>query len=404
MRAPLWLAALLLAGGCNENRPLPADLGGSAKELGPSDLRGDRTAADRAADRMLPDTRPRPPAKWEKAASMTAPRRNHTATLLLDGTVLVVGGRDWEGVDSAERYDPKTDTWSAAGKLATAHWGHEAVLLKDGRVLVVGGCKGAESYDCMVQVGSELYDPKTNAWQKVAQAFHERIAHAASLLNDGRVLVAGGTGAQSQVLGLEIYDAATNTWSSPVATLAVARQHLTATLLPTGKVLLAAGWDAAAPKFHPSLEVFDPTNGSLTTLASTLAEARAGHTATLLPDGRVLIVGGYCDPKGRISCTVKNAELYDSSSDKVSNAGSIGTNRYAHDAVLLADGRALVTGGVLHAKLAALFDGKLMSWSSAPPMAEERIEHASVRLGERVLVTGGASSAVTNASAEIFTP
>src|SRR3954468_17754170 len=130
---------------------------------------------------------------FQNAASLLTPRRAHTATLLQNGKVLVVGGlvtnqNQSEGLATAELYDPATGSWAFTGSLSGARYGHSATLLADGTVLVAGGTNLND-----VLVGSaEIYNPATGLWHSVGNLTTARRAHSASLLPSGKVLVAGG--------------------------------------------------------------------------------------------------------------------------------------------------------------------------------------------------------------------
>ena len=147
------------------------------------------------------------PGQWEFTGSLNTARSYHTATLLLDGKVLVVGGANTVALASAELYDPASGTWSFTGSLNTARYGHTATLLLDGKVLVVGG-----AVNSVALASAEIYDPTTGTWAATADLTDARFGHTATLLSTGKVLVAGG-GAERLVGSTEVYDPATGTWS-----------------------------------------------------------------------------------------------------------------------------------------------------------------------------------------------
>jgi hypothetical protein len=223
-----------------------------------------------------------PTLAWTTAAPLATARAGHTATLLRDGSILVVGGRDGSGtpVATAERYDPRTRRWADAGAPSSPRVGHTATLLGDGSVLVAGGV-GAGPH--------ELYDPSSNGWSTApAQAGSGRAFHTATPLLDGRVLLAGGVDGADAPLASAALWAPDGAVSAP-APLAGARAHHAAVLLPTGHVLVAGGSGAGGPA--ASAELFDPATGTWATVPG-MAVARSSFALTLLPDGGALAVGG----------------------------------------------------------------------------------------------------------------
>lgn len=173
---------------------------------------------------------------------MSGPRADHTATLLRDGRVLVVGGFP-SGLHPAEIFDPIALTWTPSPIHATRYY-HTATLLADGRVLVVGGIGGN---------GAEIFDPASGTWSLTNPPIHERSRHTATLLDNGLVLVAGGAGSGNTA---ELYDPATGTWF-PTGNLNNGRSNHTATLLPTGQVLVAGGVGPGGEYFTVT-ELYEP--------------------------------------------------------------------------------------------------------------------------------------------------
>ncbi|HEY5429637.1 MAG TPA: MFS transporter, partial [Solirubrobacteraceae bacterium] len=188
---------------------------------------------------------------WSSAGSMGMARAAHTATLLPDGKVLVAGGQDGAGnvTATAELYDPASNTWSPAGSLATAREQQTATLLPDGRVLVAGGYVPGD-----VTAAAELYDPASNSWSPAASMSTPRAGDTATLLSDGSVLIAGGTASVSSGAGelasAELYDPASDSWSS-AGSMTTARTEDTATLLSDGRVLVAGGLNSSAELYTP---------------------------------------------------------------------------------------------------------------------------------------------------------
>jgi N-acetylneuraminic acid mutarotase len=262
---------------------------------------------------------------------------HNTATLLPSGKVLVAGGDLGDSpFDSAGLYDATTGTWSITGHLNAERASHTATLLPNGKVLVVGGF----DYDYDDSLNSaELYDPATGTWSSTGSLNTPRVYHTATLLPNGKVLVAGGFDGglfdrNHALNSAELYDPATGTWSS-TGNLNTVRLAHTATLLPGGKVLVAGGSadnDSRTNNNLNTAELYDPATGTWS-IAANLIIASSNHTATLLPSGRVLVVGG------------DSAELYDPATDTWSSTANLNTTRTSHTATLLPNGKVLVTSG-----------------------------------------------------------
>jgi hypothetical protein len=222
--------------------------------------------------------------------------------LLANGKVLVVGG-DQHGspLASAELYDPASGTWTATGSLFFARAFHTATLLPNGKVLIVGGF--AASGGGGILASTELYDPVLRTWAATGNLGVARFEHTATLLPNGKVLVAGGLGTGGFPGSAELYDPILGTWTA-TGSLATSRQNHTATLLANGKVLVVGGQlvDGGGPL--AGADLYDPASGTWTATGSLIA-ARYDHTATLLFNGQVLVAGGYDD-----SAYLASAELY----------------------------------------------------------------------------------------------
>ena len=281
---------------------------------------------------------------WNRTADLNTDRNTHTATLLQNGKVLVAGGfscgpppQSCFGLNGAELYDPATGTWTGTGNLNRIRDGHTATLLPNGKVLVVSGDENGNS--------AELYDPNTGTWSNTGSLNTGRFQHTATLLQNGKVLVAGGEnpgGARSALNSAELYDPATGTWSN-TGNLNTARELHTATLLSNGKVLVASGFvDFGLGRVTNSAELYDPDTGTWSSTGN-LNQGRAFHTATLLTGGKVLVAGGFfVDGLPNIT---NSAELYDPATGTWSNTASLNNGRRFHTATLLQNGRVLASGG-----------------------------------------------------------
>ena len=242
------------------------------------------------------------------------------------------------------------------------------------------------------------------AWHAAGSLVQGRYAHTATLLATGKVLVAAGTTNTCCLASAELYDPVTNTWSAG-GNLATARNSHAATLLPNGKVLVTGGSDQATFGFA-SAELYDPTSNAWSPAAS-LATGRLEHTATLLGSGKVLVVGGI--DAGGVGLT--SAELYDPATNTWSAGASLATGRYLHSATLLSNGKVLVAGGDQTGTFTGLvsaefYDPVTNTWTAAGSLVTARFDHSATLLpnGE-VLVAGGYGSGSAHlASAELYDP
>jgi Galactose oxidase, central domain len=333
--------------------------------------------------------------------SLTTARSGHTATLLLDGRVLVAGGSPGE-LASAELYDPTSGTWTPTGSLTKGRTLHTATLLPDGKVLVAGGFDGTFS-----MVSAELYDPASGTWTPTGNLATERESHTATLLSSGLVLIVGGIAAGSDyIVGIhasaELYDPVSGTWAA-TSSLAAARTDHTAILLPNGQELVAGGFNDISG-YLTSAEIYDPQSGTWSDTGN-LATERKNHAATLLPNGQGLVAGGE-GTNGYLA----SAELYDLVSGTWTATGSLATARRDHTATLLPDGRALVIGGsdgTTFLASAELYDSASGAWTAAGNLFTTRWDHTATLLPNgKVLVAGGFNNSISHylSSAELYDP
>ncbi len=261
------------------------------------------------------------------------------ATRLGNGEVLVIG------VGAAELYDPGSRTFRLAAPVVTERYGYTAALLEDGRVLIVGGVGPKSDEDFLAS--AEIYDPTTGKFTATGSMHTAREDATATLLADGRVLIAGGDqgvcgacGYINILASAEIYDPATGRFSA-IGSMTTARTWHTATALADGRVLISGGFGSKSPALA-SAEIYDPKSGAFSA-AGSMTTPRRSHTATRLQDGRVLIVGGFAE--GAFPPDLNSAEIYDPATATFSPAGSMHALRFEHSATLLADGRVLIAGG-----------------------------------------------------------
>jgi len=341
---------------------------------------------------------------WTAPASMSTARTAHTATVLTSsGRVLVAGGANGSGpLRSVERYDPGADTWVPLAPMGSGRSGHTATELADGRVLVAGGTTGAtaEVYDRAADrwtstgamkaahsghgaarltngrvlvadhTSAELFNPATGTWSSTGP-----LPQFGSVEDDERVtsgpyldgLLALPSGRALAVLSREItelpqcpgvcssswaetatleYRTSTNQWAER-PDMKRQRARTTVAKLSSGRILVAGGitggifGDDCATG---ATEVYDPSTQEWLERDGMTAD-RTRHAATLLPDGRVLVSGGFDAGCDDASPTLSSAELYDPDVLGFTNAASMGQGRRDHEAVRLGNGRVLVVGG-----------------------------------------------------------
>jgi hypothetical protein len=331
---------------------------------------------------------------------MNARRLHHTATLLLDGRVLMAGGIDQETsgsavLASAELYDPATGRFSPTGSMAEPRLNHTATRLPDGRVLIAGGIGSGDTPDEIK--AAELYDPATGKFSETGPLPDASGAYYAAALLDGRVLVVGfqGSGSNRRPFAA-VYDPTAGRFDATSALPEVlwdTRPGLT-TLLD-GQVLWAGGEDATGTP-HSSAYLYDPKTGQWSGTGS-MTQARSGHTATLLADGRVLFIGGALVADGATS-----AEIYDPKTGKSGKSGSLGPRRLmgGWTATLLIDGRVLIAGDS-DSTSAELYDPKTGRFSATESMKwPHRFPTATLLLDGRVLIAGGSEMSL----AELYQP
>ena len=347
---------------------------------------------------------------WSPATNMGNIRYGHTATLLLNGRVLVVGG--WTGsayLSGAEIYDPATNTWtSTSNSMTTSRYVHNATLLSDGRVLVTGG------YNMLTGGGSlnsaEIYDPATGpngTWSETTFLSAARHYHTATLLPNSKVLVSGGSSNTACLDSAELYDPIAKTWTPTSNNLNAVRALHSASLLPNGKVLVTGGYNSLSPSQSPldSAEVFHTGIRALQSSTASLPVPIGQPSSTLLPDGRVLSTGGY----NGISA-LDGVEIYNYAEGVWNITGSLTNGRYYHQATLLSDGKVLVSGGAnggTSLDSAELYDPGAGTWSETGSLISTRSEHTATLLPNgKVLVAGGYLDYLNDvrSSAELYDP
>jgi len=409
-----WLAAvalLVMVSACDDDSSTPDVLQPDAPV---ADGGPDGPAPDGPArDGPLAVDAPAKPTGWYPVTGVAPTGTFHTATLLDDGRVLVTGG-DVE--DPAPRtlkqawiYDPASSTFAGAGEMGIARVFHTATLLPDGKVLVVGG----ENENDDALASTEIFDPgkpAASAWSAGPALPGPRTRHVAVRLDSGEVLIAGGVDLVAYPFvvldSLAIYSPQSGSFKLPAAALQQKRYRHAACLLTSGKVLLAGGYDS---DYLDSLEIYDPGSGTGTLLTVKLSYARIVPTLTRLKSGQVLIVGGS-------AYQVQNDELYDPATNTVKPLSHPGGPPAFHQAVLLNDGRVLVvggqeanpSGGISHMTKSLAYDpAGGGAWVPLPDLNVGRVFHTATLLKNgTVLAVGGQfgkSKTFVN-TAELFYP
>lgn len=356
---------------------------------------------------------------WATTGSMKTARCCQTATLLQNGQVLVAGGFNGNVLASAQLYNTSTGRWSATGSLKVARNGGTATLLNNGQVLVVGGSDAAINSIA----DAELYNPATGQWTVTGSLSTARDAHTATLLSNGQVLVAGGlniSGSSSVILSsAELYDPATGKWTR-AASMSVAREQHTATLLNNGQVLVAAGFGVIGVPGQPegslsSAELYDPSKGQWTATGS-LNTARYGHAAVLLANGEPLVLDGV-DQGSAGTFNLQSTELYNPSTGKWTlNGNTFQSGNGGFSVTMLNTGKVLIAGGIVgvypHTFVTAaaeLYDPSTGTSASTGSLNTARETHTATLLQNgQVLAAGGENvvNSKTNylSSAELYTP
>ncbi len=349
---------------------------------------------------------------WSPTGSMTAGRVDQGVALLPSGKVLVVGGYSTGNDLLADLYDPATGAFTSVGPMRADHGANpSATLLNNGLVLIVGGTNTPSA--------AELYDPVAGSFTAIGQTVQPHgWFHTATLLKDGRVLIVGGLAMQGvgntggvgdSNAGAEIYDPTAGTFAK-TGPMAVNRNGHTSTLLADGRVLVAGGQEFganAAPNgvLFDTAEIYDPPTGTFS-LAGAMQATRTDFFAVLLSNGQVLVGGGF-------GSAGASAELFNPATGQFTPTGSMSVSRRANpNADPLSDGQVLVIGGDLPpgqtgTNTAELYNPATGIFTVTGSMGTPRTHaRSTLLLDGRVLVTGGASICCQPdlASAEVYTP
>jgi hypothetical protein len=296
---------------------------------------------------------------------------------------------------AAEPAASDVGTVSPAAPMLEPRSGHSATLLPDGKVLIAGGMRRNQDF----YRSAEEYDPTTGQFRSTGAMNVARVGHLAVLLRSGKVLIAGGWIGHGPTDSAELYDPSTKKFTA-IGTMTTPRARPSATLLANGDVLIAGGADREGREGTRSAEVFHAATLTFEPVGS-MGYPRISHTATLLNDGRVLIAGGLGES------VIQVAEIYDPKIRQFIQTGSLLAARYKHTAGLLPDGRVLIAGGSDERDWngdmtsAEIYDPRTGKFTATSSMHNRRFKlpDAAVQLPSgRLLIAGGSKQV------EIYNP
>ncbi len=340
--------------------------------------------------------------EWSPAAVPLIDRSSPVAVALPDGRALLAGGTTPNAVGeyipgaSAELYDPSTNAWTATAPMSAPRALASATVLRDGRVLVAGGTTKFGQWETAT---AELYDPATGTWSPAADMNEARMGHHAVALADGRVLVMGG--GRYVFNTAEIYDPVANRWT-PTTPMPQARGGAAVVRMRDGRVLVAGGVNNDVEL--SSADVYDPSTERWTATGPTNG-IRFESGAAVLPDGRVLVAGGWRWWFGLAygaEYGTKTAELLDPVSLTWTPTGAMTVGR-GEGATLIstATGTPVFIGGIwgtnsggwLHNEESVeAYDAATGTWSFIAPMASHRHRHSALTLANGTLLVFGGDS------------
>ena len=310
-------------------------------------------------------------------------------------------------VAASEIFDPASGVWQNTGSMHQARRGHQAVVLGDGRVLVAGGISEGELLS-----SAEIYDPATGQWTTAAPMTTPRLGNTLTLLSNGNVLATGGTSADTAAgagggqtirpdATAEVYNVQTGRWTKTAGAMTTPRFEHTATLLDDGRVLVVGGQGppiSGSSQALATTEIYDPAVDSFRR-SNDLTDARANHAAVKLPDRTVLVVGGAGGTNGDTS--LATTEVFNPGDGSWTTLGALSGSRTGHAAVVFSDGRVLVAGGESVTRgsrrslnTAEIFILERREWRSAGNMNCPRSEAGATVLGDgsAIVVAGDFAS------------
>jgi hypothetical protein len=302
-------------------------------------------------------------------------------------------------------------SWWLAASMNMTRSGHSATLLQNGKVLVATGGPGTPGPGVPHPLAAEVYDPATDSWSLTGDS-DGRYSPAVTLLPNGKVLLAGGAVSGGAALaGTMLYDPATNSWATG-ANMATVRYGLAGVLLPDGRVLVAGGTIDAqgvgSPPLYSSTEIYNPATNSWSA-GPDMVTGHAYSTMTVLADGKVLLAGGLFrqasgTPPAYQDIPSNDAEIYDPVANTWTAVAAMHSVRYNHAMTMLHNGKVLVSGGDYGPPASAeLYDPATQTWTVAGNMTKPRSRHTLTVLPNGTVLAVGAGS-VADASTEIYDP
>jgi len=330
---------------------------------------------------------------WSVGRPLAEPRSYAQGVLLVTGEVLIVGGMGREdGIvmrRHAELFDPLAGATTVLPDNRVGRMWHTTTALRDDRVLIAGGVERVgDGFGTLGLV--DIFDPHTRSWRSAAQLRQPRSDHAATLLRDGRVLVAGGHAGAQPLSSVEIYDPVRDAWDR-VAPLPKTRWSFSMTTLRDGRVLVAGGFVEPGLQSDTSL-YYDPGADRWSEGPHLLAE-RANHTTLVLRDGTLLLIGGQ-------RAGASSAERYDPVLGLFVSAGTLVQPRMFAQAAERSDGSVILVGGILRPEsgegfvpnpLAELWDRATNKWSAVAAAPTARAAGAAVAIGQAICIFGGSA-------------
>lgn len=331
-------------------------------------------------------------------------RIGNRVTKLKNNQVLITGGYIYSSgnyiyLNYSEIYNSSTGIFSFGGVMTEGRHYHTATLLKDGKVLITGGYYYRSSEDYSFLSSAEIYDPDTNTFYPTGNMNSRRAYHSAVLLNDGRVFISGG---RYQTTKCEIYDPNTGTFYLIRDKISSPRAGHTNTLLDDGKVLITGGdyydFDNGKYVYLSSSEIFDPVTQTLSDIGN-MNSLRSEHTATLLNNGKVLLAGGHS--YNNTSYTyLSSAEIYDIFTKSFTPTGSMNSTRNHHSAVLLNNGKVLITGDRSYGEL---YDPDIGEFTKLGSISYDTDNEAVLLDNGNVFIGGGSTSGyIYNSDSGLF--